>query len=121
MKTTETALIGIKVKNRLLRRLQKHISDKNFSQNKDLSQQEWIAKAIEEKLKKEQDSAEPDKNSLKVVHVSVRLPKELDHELQKRLASVRDSSVNDRNTSYSKKSWIIEAIEEKLEHDESFK
>lgn len=116
-KSTETSRIGLNVKNRLLKRLQKHISDRNFALNQDISQQDWIAKAIEEKLKKEKELGQPDKNSLKLAHISIHIAKEINRLLQERLAEVK----NDRQKSYSKKSWVIEAIEEKLEQEESGK
>lgn len=117
-KATDHSIIGIKVKNKLLRRLQKHISDKNFALNQDVSQKDWIAKAIEEKLKREKELGEPDENSLKLVNLSIRIAKDLDQILQARLAKLKTAHSSDPMKSYSKKSWLIEAIEEKLEQDE---
>ncbi len=120
-KTKETPIIGVMLRNRLLRRLQKHITEKNCALNQALSQQDWIAKAIAEKLKRESELAEPEKNSLKNVYVCVPLQKKLVEQLSKRLAELKLSRKNDPQKCYSKTSWLIEAIEEKLEQEEGIK
>jgi|GEM_PF-5045541 len=106
--------LGIKVSNRLLRRLQRHISVSNYSLKQDLSQQEWIHKAVAEKLEREKNNPEMHHNSLK--QITIRLNQSLKSQLDKTIDQLK--SMNNRTKSYSKKSWILEAIEEKLEEEE---
>ncbi|NGX47089.1 MAG: hypothetical protein K1000chlam3_00458 [Chlamydiae bacterium] len=112
---SESDRFGIKINNRLLRRLQKHISASNYSLNQDLSQQDWINKAITEKLQNEKENPEVNKNMLK--QVTIRIDNALKKKLEKTVARLKAN--NNRSKSYSKKSWILNAIEEKLEREEN--
>ena len=55
-------------------------------------------------------------NSLRQIFVSLRLKRELNQQLNQYLAKLKDPK--NRLRTYSKKSWILEAIEEKLESEE---
>ena len=106
--------IGIKISKRILKKLQKHIAVSNYALHQDLSQQEWILKAITEKLEREKANSEHHFNSLK--QVTIRLDRSLKDQIEKKLFNLKAS--NDQSKSYSKKSWILEAIEEKLDREE---
>lgn len=107
--------IGIKVSNRMLRRMQKHISAVNYDKNLDLTQQDWIGKAIEEKLSKELENPLKDVNSIK--QISIRIERDLRNQLDQVLENLKSHGRQYRG--YSKKSWILDAIEEKLEREEN--
>lgn len=106
--------IGITIRNRTLKRLRKHISDKNFSDNLDLSQQDWIVQAILEKLDRENDNINVSQNTLR--QISIRIEKKIHDKMNALLAKFKEKG--DRSRSFSRKGWILEAIEEKLDRDD---
>lgn len=111
---SEREHIGFRINNRTLKRLQKHISAKNFSDNLDLSQQDWIVQAIHEKLEREKNDPDGSHNTVRAL--SIRIEKELREKLDALLAKFKEKGNRTRN--FSRKGWILEAIEEKLDRDD---
>lgn len=97
----------------LFNRIEKHVLICRSLENSKKKKQQWIQEAIEEKLEREDHPKNipipRDKG------VNFKLPSQTYQKLEKRLKLIKKVK-----GSFSRKRWIIEAIEEKLER-ESFK
>lgn len=109
-KETAEKIYTIRIGESLYERLDQHILLLNHVEQTDHSKQSWILEAIQDKLKGEEGS------SLipKVKHVHFKVPKDLSRKIVNRVEFIRKF-----RDSYSKKKWILEAIEEKLEKEEN--
>ncbi len=117
METTEErddAPLGIKVNKRLFKQIQYQVHLQKHSRNHRYTQIDWIKSAIEEKLLEEGDH--PQIDALQGVNLSFKLPRELLDQIDRKLELVKKSYEKQGTRGhYSRKSWIIDAIEKKLE------
>lgn len=96
----------------LFQRIDKHISYLKHQDNHSQSKQRWIVEAIKEKLKKE--NKQPPREILKEKKVSLRLDIHLHRKLEKHLLDFKKG-----DGKISKKQWLVEAVEELLEKENS--
>jgi len=100
----------LRITRTLVERLNRHLSYLKFVKNKRSSKRSWVLEALREKIESEKKSDIPDipKRGVILLELEDDLARELD-------AKVR--LVRDVRGSYSIKSWMVDAIEEKLERD----
>jgi hypothetical protein len=104
-------IFPVKVGNHLFSRLVEHINELAFLKNVQISKQDWLAEAIEEKLQSDKDQLGDDEQ-LRQKSVFPKISKRLNDELESRVNVFKQSRI-----SYSKKQWIVDAIYEKLDRD----
>ena len=100
----------LRITRTLVERLNRHLSYLKFVKNRRFSKRSWVLDALREKIESEKKSDIPDipKRGVILLELEDELARELD-------AKVR--LVRDVRGSYSIKSWMVDAIEEKLERD----
>ena len=111
---------AIKISFPLFRKLDETIQKLKKSKNYGVSKQEWITKAIREKITKDKVKIAKIEKSFSA---SEEIPKQItifldvnsDNEIKKQLEALRNAG----DPTLSKKCWIIEAIKEKLSSDEN--
>ena len=106
----ESILYGLSISQKTHERIRRHLALKKALGEGEKSQKEWLTKAVQKKLKKEEKQISIPKQ----MQLRVELPKSLVEKIDKCVESCRKFS----KTSYSKKKWMIDAIEELLEEDE---
>lgn len=105
-------LLPVKIGNHLFGRLMEHIHELAILKKTQISKQEWLTAAIEEKLRFEKKSPK-DGDLLKQKSVFPRISPELNEELEEQVNQFKKS-----RKSYSKKQWVVDAIYEKLDRDD---
>lgn len=100
----------LRITRTLVERLNRHLSYLKFVKNKRFSKRSWVLDALREKIEGEKNTDIPDipKRGVILLELEDELAREVD-------AKVR--LVRDVRGSYSIKSWMVDAIEEKLERD----
>ena len=101
---------AIRIDDHLHRKLEKHLKILKFIEHQKQSKQNWIVEAVKDKLKRDLD--------LKEIPKDKRLVFKIDNTLSKQVSKQVDILKKFKN-SYSKKQWFVEAINEKLEKEES--
>jgi hypothetical protein len=81
----------------------KHVSGES------ITKQDWFSKAIKEKLKNENDALSIPKKKVFQIKIDDKTNKELNDTVE---------HIRKFRRSYSKKQWILEAIQEKLAREE---
>lgn len=101
---------SVTIDEQLYKRLEKHITVLKHIEQKGLTKQKWIMDAIKAKLNKDNqsDNFEIPKNRYLVLKINAPINSKIESNV----------SVQKRFRSYSKKQWILEAISEKLNHEE---
>lgn len=94
---------------KLFKRLSNHFDSLKLIGHQDRKRQSWLLKAVQEKLSREKDSEDLYKGK----YISFKLQNHLYENLKNRLEEIEG-----KNIRYSKKKWIIDAIEEKLEAEQ---
>ena len=89
-------------------KLDDHLQTLKFLHHPEKSRQTWILNAINEKIDREEDSEVLSKEK----YLSVTLSEATRAKLEERLAEISQVIPG-----YSKKKWLLEAIEEKLEEE----
>lgn len=100
----------LRITRTLVERLNRHLSYLKFVRNKRFSKRSWVLDALREKIEGEKKSDIPDIPKRGVI--LLELEDELASELDAKVRLIRDV-----RGSYSIKSWMVDAIEEKLERD----
>ena len=114
---TSTELISKKTKKytlrlsqTLLNRIEKHLACLKFIQNSSPSKRKWVMEALHKKLNREKSLNFPDlpKRGTVLLEIDPNLSDALDQRVEL-IRKVRGS--------YSLKSWMVDAIEERLEQE----
>lgn len=92
---------------KLKERLEKHLQRLKYLQHPQSRKQFWLLQALQEKLLGEEKNSD----SHKVKHLHVTLTQEIVENLNARLALSPKT--------FTKKKWVLEAIEEKLEAEKT--
>lgn len=100
----------LRITRTLIERLNRHLSYLKFVKNRRFSKRAWVLDALREKMDRDKKSEIPDIPKRGVILLD--LEDELASELDAKVRLVRDV-----RGSYSIKSWMVDAIEEKLERD----
>lgn len=100
----------LRITRTLIDRLNRHLSYLKFIRQRKFSKRSWVLKALEEKIALDKEREVPDIPKRGVI--LLELGEELAHELDEKVELVRSV-----RGSYSIKSWMVDAIEEKLERD----
>lgn len=100
----------LRITRTLVDRLNRHLSYLKYVKNNRCSKRSWVLSALREKIAIEREQDVPDIPKRGVI--LLELDKELTDELEAKVRLVRDV-----RGSYSIKSWMVDAIEEKLERD----
>lgn len=103
----KTSQYTITVPSSLISKLDDHLQILKFLHHPENKRQTWIINAIRKKL-----SLANNLNIAKGKHLNLKLEELLANELEGRLAEILKLHPN-----YTKKQWILEAIEEKLESE----
>lgn len=94
----------------LFKRISKHVNLSKALDNLMMTKRSWILEAIKEKLEKDNDYQSIPKDT----RISFHIDKPTWKLIQERVDHIRKF----RRTTYSKKQWLVEAIEEKLSIEE---
>jgi hypothetical protein len=100
---------SIKIDAHLHKKLERHLKILKHLDQQSLSKQKWVMDAVQEKLSAEQNEKEIPKNFFLSLRINVSTNKKIESKVEYE-KKFRDS--------YSKKQWLIEAINEKLEREE---
>lgn len=100
----------LRITRTLVERLNRHLSYLKFVKNKRFSKRSWVLEALHEKIEEEKKSDIPDipKRGVILLELEDGLAREVDAKVD---------LVREVRGSYSIKSWMVDAIEEKLERD----
>ena len=110
---TETELLyNFTISNHLSQKIKKHIQLLKYVENPDQTIKDWAVKSFEEKLSKEKLIPPEDLDKERFLTTSVK--KTLNEKIEQRVALYKRL-----RKSYSKKQWVVEAMYDKLEKDES--
>lgn len=91
-------------------RLERHIFILKKLVAKSTTKQDWLLNAITEKFANDENKQELPKAAI----VNIKINKEIDKELIRRIEFIKKF-----RCSYSKKQWLVEAVLEKLDRDET--
>jgi len=104
----KTILYTIRIPALLQKKIDSHLQILKVLKHPEKNQHKWLLNAIHKKLLKEVNSQEISKST----NLNVKLDDDLADQVDKRI-----SQINRVYPSYSKKQWLLEAIEEKLESE----
>jgi len=99
------------VSERTLEKIKKHLSLRKAVGEQDHTQKQWFKKAVQNKLKREEISREIPKQT----QICVELAPEITEKISKSVQFCRAVV----SSTYSKKKWILDAIEEQIEEDQT--
>jgi len=111
-KQLETTIVSAVLKGSLVKRVDDHISNLKYLSKSVNSKQKWFAEAIKEKIGRCKSS----QNIFLEKNISVPISKALSKELESQIKNI--SAVKERTV--TKREFFLEAIEEKLQKEESF-
>ncbi len=104
---------SLRIGQNLYKRISKHIQLLKNLNNSVQTKQDWVEKAIEEKLERE-NTPQSNEDMLADKYLHFKINSHLNEEIEKKVRIIRQF-----RTSFSKKQWILEAIYEKLDREES--
>ncbi len=99
---------SLRVGKSMNQKLTRHIPILQVTDSKFFNMHKWIENAIEEKMRKEKDNPESDID-LQTKSISLKINEHIYKKLTKKIDSLKSI-----HGSYSKKTWLVEAIQEKL-------
>lgn len=102
----------IKVADPVFDRVDRHIGLLKFVKGGDASKQKWLQEAIREKLTTDPDFTKPEPKTRR--HLHTRLEYALSEQLESRIQLLRE-----RLGHANKNQWLVDAIHEKLEREQS--
>ncbi|MBA3816883.1 MAG: hypothetical protein H0X29_10280 [Parachlamydiaceae bacterium] len=91
----------------LYKRLENHLQELNRLQNPQKKKQTWLVNAIQEKIARDEHSDMISKAN----HLNLRLDENTLQKLEERMSKIN----RQKKLKYTKKQWILDAIEEKME------
>ncbi len=103
---------GVRIGNNLHQRITKHINMLKYLEDPCKTRQTWITQAIKEKLDSEEKLGPEGIPSDRFLNI--KLSSELNHKIERRVDIIKKIRI-----SFSKKLWLLEAIYEKLDRDET--
>lgn len=98
--------VRIKLKQSLYQQFLKHLQDLKEKNHPDRTQKAWIYNAILKKIERDEASLDIPKAK----HLALKLDEDLSDRLEARIEEICKTIPH-----YTKKQWILDAIEEKLE------
>lgn len=103
----------MKVEERLHKKLENHLKILRHIEHHSQTKQQWVIDAIKTKMKREKNISKD------MLPHSKRISLRFTTQMDKKIQALVDIQKKLRNSSYSKKQWIADAIYEKLEEEES--
>lgn len=105
----ENKFLHLQVGEHVYDKIHNHVRKLKYLKNPSLTKRAWLHEAIRDKLNREKKVSDLPRKK----YLSIAIDPELNKELEKRIALIR------KFIPVSKKSWVLEAILEKLESDQS--